>query len=374
MSDHWIFGMDDGGGTKFSGNSWYFLKYIVENHPNIKVLCITSHEETIDVLKSYRINYAKPNTFKAIVAALTYKVNIICGELRHEIPNFSKRKSIKINLWHGVPLKKIYYLSPKMMDRHVNRSFKIKFLEILQGVIKNEEYDAIIYTSDKIKKIMEQSFRNSNVYLTGQPRDDIFYEKTSRDKLLAEIGLERYKEKKIVVYLPTYRDTRNKKDNYFIFKENEEALKLLTDNNIVIFQKDHNTIVEETIENGPVQYLPDLIETQKLMMVADILITDYSSVFIDYLNLKRPMIFHCYDIENYMRNDRGLNFDYFDDLITAGPKTRNEKELLVQIIKYSLDETIDNSLRDLSLNFYQEYKDGKNSKRVYELIIGLIND
>lgn len=365
----WLIGMDDGGGTKISGNAWHFAKYVQENHlDRIKIVCVSSCPSSIKFLKDNGFDVVIPNSIRAFIVALKSGVNLICGELHDEIPNFSKRGTFKVHLWHGVPLKKIYYLSPKMMERYNNRSRNMRILEAIRGVVHLEEYDAIIYTSEKLKDVMEKSFNNKKLFLTGQPRDDIFYTDISRDHLLKQLGLEDFSKKKIIVYLPTFRDSLDKSKNYKVFEKNAEANSLLSSNNAILFQKDHNTRVEKAIFEDNIIHLSDSYDTQKLMMVADVLITDYSSVYIDYLNMLRPMIFYCYDIESYMANDRGLNFDYHDDIVTPGPKVENEKKLLDTIQLYLENSDKDLSLRKESLNFYHKYQDGRNSQRVFEMI------
>lgn len=368
----WMIGMDDGGGVRLSGNAWYFLNYLKKNEPNIRVVCVTSHPSVKKELENIQVEYVTPNTYKAMWMALRSGVNFICGELHDEIPNFSKRKTLKVHLWHGVPLKKIFYGSKKMMDRYKNRSTKMKVLELVRGFVRLEEYDAVIYTSDGFKQIMIEAFNNKNVYLTGQPRDDVFYSPFSRAAILEELGLQNYKDHKIVCYLPTFRDSLDKKLNYKIFLQNTEAQKVLQVQKVVLIQKDHNSILERREQYGPVIHLTNDVETQKLMMLADVLITDYSSVYIDYLHLKRPIIFYCYDIEKYTSQDRELYFNYFDDLITPGIKVRNEAELADAILRSLSDTSFFDAERKRSLDFFQRYQDGMNSKRVADLTKKLI--
>lgn len=370
----WLIGMDDGGGVKLSGNSWYLLQYLKTYKTDINVVCVTSDKFVAKELSKINVNYVVPNTFRAMLLALRSSVNFICGELHDEIPNFSKRKTLKIHLWHGVPLKKIFYGSKKSMERYANRSFKMKIWEMLVGRVELEEYDAIIYTSESFKKIMQEAFNNPNVYLTGQPRDDIFYKAYNREELLNEMGLSEYHDYKIVSYLPTFRDTLDKKNNYRIFDKKNEVLKKLEENKILIIQKDHNTILKSREKNGNVIHLTNNVETQKLLLVSDLLITDYSSVYIDYLNLLRPIVFYCYDLEKYTSQDREIYFDYFDDLITPGPKVRTEQDLEATIFNLLDQKANYQNERERSLDFYQAYRDGKNSERVVTLTQKLVSE
>jgi CDP-glycerol glycerophosphotransferase len=94
------------------------------------------------------------------------------------------------------------------------------------------------------------------------------------------------------------------------------------------------------------------------------LITDYSSVMFDYSILKRPMLFFCYDLEDYKNNLRGFYFDFLAE--APGPVSLTTDELLLSILNYDAVE-----FKEKQEAFYQKYNhadDGKASKKVVELI------
>ena len=73
-------------------------------------------------------------------------------------------------------------------------------------------------------------------------------------------------------------------------------------------------------------------DIRELYLIADLLVTDYSSVFFDYANLKRPMIFFVYDIEEYRDNLRGFYFDFEEK--APGPLVKTTEGLIAEINKY----------------------------------------
>ena len=101
----------------------------------------------------------------------------------------------------------------------------------------------------------------------------------------------------------------------------------------------------------------------------DILITDYSGIYWDFLLLERPVIFFPYDIEEYERIP-GLQFDY--ELITAGPKVFSQKEFLRHLDMYVKNPSIDSEKRIFIRNLIHKYFDGKACDRIYEEILSLI--
>lgn len=368
----WVLGFDDGGGVQLSGNVWYLYRDINEAHQSIEAVGVTAVRSTYDKAKSSggRVVYA--DTLAAFWVGLRAKVFVISGEINHDTPNFSKFNTIKAHLFHGVPLKQIYYMSPKMVERYRSRTLRRRIFEALCRDVALKEYDFIAYTAPAFEEIMRKSFNNSNLFLTGQPRDDVFYKTYSRDKLLEKMNLGFLKGKYIVSYLPTFRDSTKADLNYFIFSNSEEYKKTLEKNGVFIIQKNHNSKVQNRVLDGPLLNLPNEVDTQELLLVSDALITDYSSVYIDFLHLKRPIHFFPYDLEDYMSKDRGLNFDYHNDLITPGPKARSEAALLDALLKNKADPNLFSNLRLASLDFYQRYQDGKASERVTNAILGLI--
>ena len=172
---------------------------------------------------------------------------------------------------------------------------------------------------------------------------------------------------KIIQYAPTFRDTAGDavSDNVldldrlsefasrgkliFVFKfhlSTDLSVKLKTYNNIIVYNNS--------------------CDIQPLLKLSDILITDYSSVCIDYLLLDRPMIFFAYDYEKYITKDREMLFDY--DWITAGPKCCCQEELERAIGAYieGKDDFVDKRREIRDIAFVQ--KDGNSSARVWNFI------
>jgi len=110
--------------------------------------------------------------------------------------------------------------------------------------------------------------------------------------------------------------------------------------------------------------------TFDLLNLADCLITDYSGVYFDFLNLKKEIIFYCYDLKKYLSKDRKFYFNYFDTKFTPGKKIFYENELIQEIktsIKKSKKKYNKKKLLDANLKF-NEIPVGQSSKLVYKFI------
>ena len=114
----------------------------------------------------------------------------------------------------------------------------------------------------------------------------------------------------------------------------------------------------------------DISELNELLPHVDILITDYSGAYLDYLLLDRPIIFAPFDIEKYLKMDRELYEDY--DEATPGVKCKNWIEVLDKLSIILSGDDCYKAERLRALNKYHSYCDGDSSKRVYELANSLV--
>ena len=101
-----------------------------------------------------------------------------------------------------------------------------------------------------------------------------------------------------------------------------------------------------------------------LYLVADMLVTDYSSVMFDYSILRRPILFYCYDLDEYMNTLRGFYFDLLKE--APGPVVTTSEDLIKTIREY--DNNLYNKKYEEFIDKYNHIDDGKASGRVVDLI------
>lgn len=231
-------------------------------------------------------------------------------------------RAVFINLWHGVPLKKVGY------DDYYEKNWDSKkqaFRDRIINVPLGKQY--VVATSGTIAKIYESAFRvpKERILCLGQPRNDVFYENISEEE---EDSKE--EKRKTILYAPTHR----KEGKHKIQLEQIFDLRVLNEfcekNKYDFLVKKHFYHREEKEELREYSRIIDITDkvcdTQELLMKTDILITDYSSIYIDYLLLDRPLLFYYYDYEDYLREDREMYFEY--DRVTPGQKAKNFEELM----------------------------------------------
>jgi len=227
-----------------------------------------------------------------------------------------------------------------------------------------------------------------NLYkITGAPRNDFLFNSNGREILFKLLNID-LKDKKIVFYMPTFRASLynqyvsgNKNwSNIFGFKDfdNKAFSDLLVKNNIVFIIKMHpyeEKFVQDLIRNQKINntYLildEELnnsgIDLYEFMNACDLLITDYSSIYFDYLLLDRPIIFTPVDLDDYIENN-GLLYGPYDHW-TPGPKVLEQKTLQDEILKnlYGEDEYSDQRAKLSDIVHY--YKDANSHVRVWKLI------
>lgn len=321
----WIFSSSFN--TKFNYNSKYLFEYVLKNNPEISPLYVINNDETREKLKlKYGEEYfIETKTMRGIIKVLKSGVWFTSAGLPTYGFGLNKNRII-VNLWHGVPLKKI-----NLMEENIGilRKMFIKY-------IISSNYTHILTTSENLVEIMKKSFavKEEKIKVWGQPRNDVIFDNNDRQKILENLYDKLPKYKRIVLYAPTYREHEGTK--IFPF-EDYEPIKLhnfLEESELIIFIRCHQSEVND-IEDFSSERIKlingDIVEDiMDIINIFDLLITDYSSIYIDFLLTKRPLLFLPYDIEEYTKL-RGFNFNYED--VTPGPKPKSFLEFKSELIK-----------------------------------------
>lgn len=316
----WLFSSTDN--SHYNYNSRYLFEYVKENLPEITPLFVINDPELRNSLSSkYGKQYfIETESIQGIRQALSAGVWFTSAGLPAYGTGLHKKRLI-INLWHGVPLKKIALLDPNL-----KKAARIYFKKIF-----SENYTCILTTSHELIPLMARSFAVSEdkIKVWGQPRNDGLFQKNDCRKILGQLFPDLPEYTKTVLYAPTFRDYGQVQ--LFPFKDfdQEQLEAFLEEKNMLLFIRTH---VAEQGSAAP--YLGKRIrflgneqaeDVTGILNIFDCLITDYSSIYIDYLLTDKPMIFLPYDRQQYL-DGRGMNFDYDD--VTPGPKPETFNDFL----------------------------------------------
>ena len=313
-------------GEDLAGNMFYTLKEIVKNHKKFEVFLVATAKKQKSLeklLKEHGLDSAKTVLYKSLDY---YKLLATAKYLFNDtsFPMFFTKKDGQVytNTWHGTPLK-------QMGKDVINRKYAI-------GNIKRNFMftDYLVYPNDEMKEKMISAYGIQNLYdgtvlNAGYPRNAVFFDRNSEKNIRKKLKLE---GKQVIVYMPTWRGIMTKKMQGEQFKEIIELMRYmdehLTDNQ-VFYVKMH-VLVQKDLKFGDFKHIksfPTGMETYEVLNTADVLITDYSSVFFDFANTKKKIVLYTYDEEEYTKT-RGFYYS-LDEL--PFPKTYTPKELLNEI-------------------------------------------
>jgi len=285
----------------------------------------------------------------------------------HWIP---KKDQIYVQCWHGTPLKRLGY-DITTSDNAMNSISEIR--EKYRTDTKRLDYmvSPCDFVTEKFSSAWElRRFGKKNAVLQiGYPRNDFLKKFTEEDakRIRTDLGLEN-EERKIILYAPTWRDNQHDANKGYVYDNpvDFDLLKEQLEDEYVILFRAHYLVADNFDFEAYKGFIYDVSaydDINDLYISADILITDYSSVFFDYAILERPMLFYMYDMEEYRDEMRGFYLDVND---LPGPIIKTETELIEAVKNYEADPE---QIRQFN-GTYNSMNDGNAAKRLIEHIIG----
>lgn len=301
--------------TKISGNLFYILKYLLtdEKYAGYTVY-LSSWGRYVNSITAILEHYGFENVnivvyasddYMRLLASAKYLINDAT------FPNYwiKKEGQVYINTWHGTPL--------KAMGRKVHNDV---FFGNVQKNLVNADY--LLYPNNFTKDVMIRDYMleniSSNSYiLGGYPRNTVFFDRNAESRIREELEIT---DKKIYAYMPTWRGTVDKvgvsKNDAYLMYYLCELDKRLTDDEIFYINIHpmamHAKNTAEVSKLKHIKNFPAEYETYDFLNIADVLVTDYSSVFFDYACTRKKVVLFPYDKDEYLC-DRGMYMD-MDDL------------------------------------------------------------
>lgn len=277
-----------------------------------------------------------------------------------------KKDQTILSTWHGTPLKRLVFDMDNVTS--ASKSYKQDFYQ------QSRNWDYLIAANKYSEQIFERAFKypTSNILTYGYPRNDILsnYNQEYKNKVKQKLNIPT--DKKVVLYAPTWRDDEYHGVGQYKFSLNldlEQMRQELGEEYIVLLRMHY--FISDRLDiseyEGFAFDFSKYNDVNDLYIVSDILITDYSSVFFDYANLKRPILFYTYDLDKYKDELRGFYIDMEKDL--PGPLLFDSLEVINNIKNI---EVVNNNYKERYEAFYNKFcllDDGKATKRVVEKVI-----
>jgi len=280
--------------------------------------------------------------------------------------SLTKRKgNVYLQTWHGTPLKRLVF---DMNDIHsANPNYKKIFYE------QSRRWDYLISPNQYSSDIFKSAFLFEKKLLeVGYPRNDILYREDKAElanSLKQKLGIPL--DKKVILYAPTWRDDDFYEPGKYKFQLQlnlKQMKERLGDEYVVIlrmhyFIADH---IETTGAEGFAYNYSKYDDIAELYLISDILITDYSSVFFDFANLKRPILFYTYDLEKYRDTLRGFYIDVEEEV--PGPLLKTSEDVIEAIENI---EEISDQYKEKYDVFYEKFcnwDEGNASEKVVKQV------
>ncbi|WP_052342558.1 CDP-glycerol glycerophosphotransferase family protein [Bacillus sp. EB01] len=235
-----------------------------------------------------------------------------------------------IQLWHATGAIKKFGLEDKSVTTRT-KAAQQRFRDVY------DRFDKVIVGSDVMATIFGHAFGldDSRILRTGIPRTDFFFNEQEIRKNKQQLVSQNpaLAEKKVILYAPTYRDAEL--DQFKLQLDIEKMEQELGRDHVLVLRL-HPAVKNDTdyasmFPGFVYDYSSGEYNINDLLSLADILISDYSSIPYEFSLLKRPMIFFAYDLEEYKR-DRGIAIDEF-----PGPIVRDTESIIELIKKDAFD-------------------------------------
>jgi CDP-glycerol glycerophosphotransferase len=348
--NYWLFSSSFA--TKFNYNSKYLFMYVIENNPEIKARFVINDDKFRQALtQKYGDYFVETKSFRGIINALQAGVWIISSGFPI-LMLMSNYKRVIFNVWHGVPLKSIG------LSENSISNFKKVYIKTFHS----RNYSYLSVPSSKLIDVFSKSLglKNEKIKVLGQPRNDMLFKVIDFDNWLRKSNINIPKYQKLIFYAPTFRENKDIKlfpFDDFEFKQLNEWLDI---NEYVIILRLHQsdkTDISRFLNSERIILLSDKVvdDIMDVLSCFDMLITDYSSIYIDYLLMNKPVLFLPYDYNEYIKN-RGLLFDYQE--FTPGPKPTSFIEFKNEIDNLLIDQQYYSTERIKINNFFNEIGDG----------------
>lgn len=311
-------------GKSYSGNPKYIYEELLRQKRSMRAVWVYQGNEKLRDIPGYviQVHRGSPEYFNYLARA-GYWVN----NIRFTV-TYKPKHTVYLQTWHGTPLKRLGLdIEVSGPEAEARESF----------LKESRNWDYLLAQNEYSKKIFKRAFDVQGKILTfGYPADDILLcmSDNFEEKIKNKIGLPQ--NKKVVLYAPTWRDDARKGSSWeytFDLKLDLQKMRLELGDDYVILLRLHHLIsdgVDISEYQGFIFDVSHYDDTTEILAITDLLITDYSSIFFDYMTTKRPVLFYMYDLDVYQTKLRGFYLNVYMDL--PGPILK-DFDGLMQAIK-----------------------------------------
>lgn len=349
-------------GDFYTDSPKYIYEYLMKHYGDkYECVWVKNNSETVIPGNPKTVKRFTRDYYKAVAQSKYWLINT------RQPGRLKKRKGqVIVSTWHGTPLKRLGFDQENIhMDNPRSKSAYRK---------DSKQWDYLISPNRFTTNVLRSSFAyDGKVLETGYPRNDILYNATESDVAQIKRNLNIPLDKKIILYAPTWRDDESFDVGKvkFELKLDLAKLKEALGDEYIILVRTHYFIANRLDLSDVEGFAYDVSrydDIAELYLISDMLITDYSSVFFDFANLRRPILYYTYDLDKYENVLRGFYIDIRSEV--PGPLLYTTEEVIDAV------ENIDDITEKYSEKYDEFYdrfcyiEDGNASKRIVEEIWG----
>ena len=345
----------------FADNAKYFFLYLAQHQPTVRTIWLSRDNKLPVLLRARGYEACSIHSIKGIWYALRARQTYVDAFLERAFWRYTGGSDI-VQLWHGKGMKKTGHDSGYSLKSR-NRFLQANMFAPLSALIASSPYTA---------KLMASTFKAplETIVTTGLPRNDVLFNDIKDAELDSHLALQEKiaaalhsGAQKIFLYAPTFRPNGSNPIDTLDLAALEQVLANTSAHLFVsLHPKFARKDAVQLSSYHHIEYVEAGFDIYPQLKNIDVLITDYSSLYVDFLLLDRPIIFYTYDIDTY-GVEMGLHDDF--DTLTPGPHPKTTAELLSALA--ARDDYREKRHEVQSKLF--THQDGGASKRVYEALI-----
>lgn len=336
----------------FSNNLFFIYNKIKEKHPEYTCIIVKRSDE-------HKVKFWFNYCFHMATAGYIFLND---NFMPMAYMNFSKKTKV-VQLWHGVGAFKRFGLSTENRDdvRAITKAGTARLTHLF-------------VSAECVVPCYEEAFGVSRdiIHVTGLPVSDFYFDKSLQDKAVERfyVRYPELKNKKLVLFAPSFR--KNDEESAAVIKHFDPArLHELLGNEYIFLIRFHprfigemQTYLSSVCADKCFIDVSNYDDIKDLYCAADVLVTDYSSVIVEYSALMKPSVLFPYDLEEF---DRGFYIDYL--LTVPGPVARSSEELASEIRRAAEDpSSADTAKIRAFLSHHFEYYDSGSTERVLQVL------
>lgn len=346
-------------GKSYSDSPKYIYEYMLKHKKNYNFIWVFNEKKNIPG------NAKQVKRFSLAYFYHMARAKYWVSNSRLPITLNKREENVYLQTWHGTPLKQLVF---DMNDVYsADPKYKSNFYK------QSRRWDYLSSPNQFSTDVFRRAFKFEKEMLEfGYPRNDILYKKNTTEDILAlKRKMKLPTDKKVVLYAPTWRDDEfysRGKYKFTLQLDLEKLQRELGDEYVVVLRMHYFIASQMDISQfeGFAYDFSKYDDIAELYLVSDILITDYSSVFFDYANLKRPILFYTYDLEKYRDKLRGFYIDIETEV--PGPLVRDTDQVLHAIKNIEdVKETYASRYEEFYHRFC-EWDDGEASRKTVERV------